>query len=101
MVINGTNGIDAAKAYGLQQQNQSKVNKKALSTASKPDNSDILDISQAARQARTYKEALKALPEVRDDLVAAIQKGIENGTYKPDPAKTAEGIIESGLLNRW
>lgn len=101
MVINGTNGIDAAKVYGLHQKNQSKVNQKTNNTASKPDNSDILDISQVARQARTYKEALKALPDVRDDLVAAVKKGIENGTYKPDPVKIAEGVIESGLITRW
>ena len=101
MVINGTNGIDITKAYGLQQQSQNKSSKKTRDTASKPGNSDILEISPEARQAQKYQAALKALPEVRDDLVAAIKKGIQNGTYKPDPVNTAEGIIESGLLVRW
>ena len=99
VVINGTNGIDATKAYGLQQ--QSKANPKTRDAASKLDNSDILEISPEARQARTYQAALKALPEVRDDLVTAVKKGIQNGTYKPDPLKIAEGIIESGIIVRW
>lgn len=99
MVINGTNGIDATKAYGLQQQN--KANPKTRNTASKPENSDILEISPEARQARTYQAALKNLPEVREDLVSAIKRGIQNGTYKPDPVKIADGIIESGIMVRW
>jgi anti-sigma28 factor (negative regulator of flagellin synthesis) len=38
------------------------------------------------------------LPEVRDDLVMAVKKGLQAGTYKPDPAKIADGVLEMSLL---
>ena len=99
LVINGTNGIDASKAYTAQQQSKSKAPKNQGS-GNAADRADILDISPQARQAHAYRAVLKDLPEVRDDLVMAVKKGIQAGTYKPDPMKIAEGILELSILVR-
>jgi flagellar biosynthesis anti-sigma factor FlgM len=99
VVINGSNGIDAAKAYGLLK-NQNNALPKKQNTGKTPASADILDISAEARQAQVYKTAMKSVPEVRDDLIAAIKKGIEAGTYKPEPVKIAESMLDSTIY-RW
>ena len=99
MVINGTNGIDASKVYAAQQQCLKSAPKKQGAVQS-ADRADILDISQEARLAHAYRAALKSLPEVRQDLVAAVKQGIQAGTYQPDPIKIAEGILELSILVR-
>lgn len=94
MVIHGTNGFDATKAYTNQLQKQDKAQAGKPAAADKSTRTDILDISSEARQAQVYRAALKDLPEVREDLVASLKAQIQAGTYKPDPAKIAQGIIE-------
>ncbi|OPX94322.1 MAG: Anti-sigma-28 factor, FlgM [Pelotomaculum sp. PtaB.Bin104] len=97
MIIKGTNGFDAAKAYAAQLQKQEKANANKNYSDNKVERADILDISPEARQAQIYRAALKEIPEVREDLVASIKKRIQEGTYKPDAGKIADGILADKL----
>lgn len=94
MIIQGPNSFDPTKAYAsyLQKQDVAKADERR--GTNKPDGADILDISPEARQAQAYQAALKELPEVREDLVMSIKQRIQAGTYKPDPVRTADGILQ-------
>ncbi len=47
-----------------------------------------------ALEIRELVEAVRALPDVRYDKVAAIRKAIESGTYLVDAAKIAQKMID-------
>lgn len=47
-----------------------------------------------AKEISDLKDAVRALPEVRLDKVAAIRKAIESGTYVVDAAKIAQRMID-------
>lgn len=47
-----------------------------------------------AKEISDLLDAVRALPEVRLDKVAAIRRAIESGTYAVDPAKIAQKMID-------
>lgn len=61
---------------------------------------DSVEISKEAKEIQTYRSMLDKLPGVRDELVAALKKEIEDGTYRPDSGKIADGIISDRLLDK-
>jgi len=97
VIIKGTNGFDVAKAYAAQQIKQEKTNIQKNNDGGKITRDDILDISPEARQVQIYRAELKELPDVREDLVSSIKKRIQEGTYKPDVGKIADGILEDKI----
>ncbi len=50
--------------------------------------------SGRAREIRDLVDAVRALPDVRHDKVAALKKAIESGTYVVDAAKVAQKMLE-------
>jgi negative regulator of flagellin synthesis FlgM len=60
---------------------------------------DSVSLSPQARELRSAREALTALPDIREEKVAAIRAQIEAGTYKVDSEKTAAKMIAEALLN--
>ena len=50
--------------------------------------------SGRTREIADLIDAVRALPDVRFDKVAAIRKAIESGTYVVDAAKVAQKMIE-------
>lgn len=71
---NGASGVDAAKA---------------------PAN-DRADISAQSRLRAQALDAVRATPEVRTQLVAALRAQINAGTYKIDDAKLASHLVRRG-----
>ncbi|AEF94675.1 flagellar biosynthesis anti-sigma factor protein FlgM [Desulfotomaculum nigrificans CO-1-SRB] len=61
---------------------------------------DSLELSPEARAKQEIQAKLKEIPEVREDLVNRLKKEIQNGTYKPDASKIADGIIQERLLDK-
>ncbi len=47
-----------------------------------------------ALEVRELVDAVRALPDVRHDKVAALKKAIESGTYVVDAAKVAQKMID-------
>ncbi len=50
--------------------------------------------SGRALEIRDLVDAVRALPDVRHDKVAALKKAIESGTYVVDAAKVAQKMID-------
>lgn len=65
----------------------------AATGPSAPAQADQVVLSQRAAEIQTAQEAVAAMPEVRQEKVAAIKKRIEEGTYQIDPEAIADKII--------
>ncbi|MEW6423878.1 MAG: flagellar biosynthesis anti-sigma factor FlgM [Bacillota bacterium] len=61
---------------------------------------DEIEISARARELQLYRVRLKEIPEVRAELVSAIKKQLERGTYQLDAEKIAEGIVAEHRLDK-
>jgi len=61
-----------------------------------------VEVSQAAREkAIAHRKAFDiaiATPEVREDRVAELKRQIQQGLYKPQPEKIADGILREAVL---
>lgn len=55
---------------------------------------DKIEISQKGKDYQIAMEALKNLPEVREDKVNELMNQIQNGTYNIDKDKLANAIVK-------
>ncbi|MDD4766446.1 MAG: flagellar biosynthesis anti-sigma factor FlgM [Desulfotomaculaceae bacterium] len=53
---------------------------------------DSAEISRETMERLTYRSMLGKWPSVRENLVAALKKSIQDGSYQPDSKKIAAGI---------
>lgn len=58
---------------------------------------DTVSLSDAGKLKAQALSTAMASPEVRAERVASLRSQVENGTYRPDATKTAEGMIKDGL----
>lgn len=61
---------------------------------------DSVDLSQNARDLKLAQAALRDLPEIRSEKVAALKQQIEDGSYEIEPKKIAGKMIEESLRNK-
>jgi len=54
---------------------------------------DQLELSSRAEEIRTARAALAQTPEVRAEKVAELKAQVEAGTYRVDPDRVAERIL--------
>lgn len=88
MRINNVNNVqNVMKAYG---NTVAKVEKKQPSGLVP----DKIEISSEAKEVQAAMSALKQLPEIREEKVAAIKKQIQEGTYKPTSAQIVEKMFD-------
>ncbi len=90
---------DAGKAQGAgQAENASKTKKIGIGAATKtPHAAAKVEWSPEAEVAVEGLETAKATPDIRPDKVAALKAQIANGTYKMDPQKIADSMIQKSL----
>lgn len=97
MKINGIGSIaDLLKTYSSQKK---EINTSGKETKLK-DGEDMLDLSAEARSIKDIRESLKSLQDVREEKVTQLKKEIEDGTFRTDVVKVAEGIINERLLDK-
>ncbi|MCX7982218.1 MAG: flagellar biosynthesis anti-sigma factor FlgM [Syntrophales bacterium] len=60
---------------------------------------DKVSISIQSRDINIAREAIKELPEIREDRVAEVKKAVESGTYRVDAEKLAENLALDSLVN--
>lgn len=77
------------KAYGNSA--PAKVEKKPM-TGMEPDK---IEISKEAKEVQLAMQAIKQLPDIREEKVAAIKKQIQEGTYKPSSDEIVEKMFEA------
>ena len=56
---------------------------------------DRVSLSDASRELQTAKDAVAAVPDTREEKVAAVKQAVENGSYEIDPGKIADKMIGS------
>ncbi|MEW6770371.1 MAG: flagellar biosynthesis anti-sigma factor FlgM [Bacillota bacterium] len=87
---------DAAKVYGVQQKQPRKTEKPGKENRV----SDSYEPSAEIQGLQQLKEKLREIPDVREDLVVRLRREITAGTFKPNPKRIAQGILEELRLNR-
>ena len=97
MKINGTGGVDSLNAY-TNQMIKKKTGKK--DRAEGHVQGDRLEISSEAKKIQFYKELLNEMPAVREDLTASLRQRIQDGAYRPDSERIADGIIRDWISDR-
>lgn len=95
MKVSGTGGIDAIKAYSAQLKKEKTGPKENAGRIP----ADSLEISSEGKKIQYYKEILKKVPEVREELVVSLKKKIREGTYQTDSEKIAEGIMRERSIH--
>ncbi|GAB6180144.1 hypothetical protein JCM14036_14630 [Desulfotomaculum defluvii] len=78
---------------------QNKLEKNKANRVNQPAG-DSVQLSQEAKFKKEIESALKELPEVRQELVNKLKNEIQDGTYKPDAQKIADGILRERLLDK-
>ncbi|RKM54326.1 flagellar biosynthesis anti-sigma factor FlgM [Butyrivibrio sp. X503] len=82
------------EAYSQVQQiyNNSKVNK-AQQTKKTGDIRDTVSFSSIGKDIQVAKQAVKATPDVREDVVAKFKAAIKNGTYDVSGEDFADKLL--------
>lgn len=82
------------EAYNqIQQIYQTQRTSKTQKTA-KTSFADLVQISSAGRDFQTAKAAVKASPDIREELTAPIKEKVQNGTYAVETSSFAEKLIK-------
>lgn len=75
-----------------------KVDKTDAAAKAGPQGSGLeVSISEKANEVQQAQAAVKSMPDVRVDVVSAIQGEIDQGTYKRDSKKIAKRMVNEAL----
>jgi negative regulator of flagellin synthesis FlgM len=96
MIISGKNIQQIAKIYG-DQVKPAKMNKSESTGKLAPDE---VVLSTEAKEFSQMLQKLKAMPEVRQDKVQAIEGQLASGTYQVDSKAVAQKILQSLQADR-
>ncbi len=91
--------VDAAGRTGAAENVGTDKRPRNKATAVKPQ-SDQVDVSSLAHEVAKVKEAIKSLPDVRADKVAALKEQVAAGRYHVPAADIAEQMIGRNLADR-
>jgi len=58
---------------------------------------DIVEISSTAKEVSRLKEIAKTMPEERAERIEQVKQMVQNGTYKIEPEKIAERMIQHAI----
>lgn len=84
--------VDAYNAVNQLYQATSKTEK--TKTEKTNGKKDAVEISQIGKDINVAKQAIKNVPDVREDKVAAIKKQLEEGTYQVSDQDIADKLVE-------
>lgn len=84
--------------YNKQDLKTANKNKTEASTIMRK-NTDNIDVSNDAKAFLVAKQAIKNIPDVRDDRIAEIVQRVKTGTYEVKDEDVAEKIIGRSLVD--
>lgn len=58
---------------------------------------DVVEISSTAKEVTRLRELVQTMPEERVEKVEQIRQMVQNGTYKIEPEKIAEKMIQHAI----
>ena len=91
MKINDVGGNGGTKPAEVQ---SSRAGKQAKPAAPERAERDRIEVSDGAKRLAALTDAANRLPEIRPQLVEALRKSIEDGSYRVDPRALARAILE-------
>ncbi|TWH45245.1 flagellar biosynthesis anti-sigma factor FlgM [Sporomusa sp. KB1] len=98
-MITPSQGVKSVvKAYG--DQNKIGKNDKIEKTASKQQPDEVV-LSSQAQEFGQYLQKIKAMPEVREEVVKELADKIAAGNYRVDSQAVAEKILGYSLPTNW
>jgi negative regulator of flagellin synthesis FlgM len=92
MRIDGS-GFEIPKSLRVDKAQANAAAQKAAAAAGAVKGGRPLELSSKGEEIRVATKGLNNLPDVRQEKVARLKKEIEEGRYKIDPEKVAEGIL--------
>ena len=98
-IINKNLNINIA-SYGNRIGKKSKIDSKSNGKSGAITNEEKVAISSNANELKKASDAIKSVPEIREEKIMRIKEQIENGTYEIDKKKIAENIIADILETR-
>ncbi|MBU4532772.1 MAG: flagellar biosynthesis anti-sigma factor FlgM [Eubacteriales bacterium] len=100
MKINGTNGIDIARAYANKAAERKRETESRERTESvSPVKADSVEFSSRAKELQSYRLALADMPPVREELVSQLRQKIQDGSFVLSERLIVEGIAQE-MKNR-
>ncbi len=55
---------------------------------------DRLELSESARQIKSLVDRVRELPEIRESRIEELKHALADGTYRVDPKRVAESLVE-------
>ena len=68
--------------------------KAAPASKTGPAPANKVELSGKSKELAAIVAAVNQLPEIREEKVQEVKQAVDNGTYKIDPRKVAEGILK-------
>lgn len=96
MKVSDTSGVNLIKAYTSRIKQQGKGAHRT--EAGEDKKGDTVELSAEARELQTFKNELRRLSEVREELVNSLKEKLRDGSYRPDAEKIADGMIAERKL---
>jgi flagellar biosynthesis anti-sigma factor FlgM len=87
--IEGVNGLSPFQAYRIQ---QNRVRERAPAAGLEAAG-DRVELSPLSQELQFYRERLREIPEVREELVAALRQRVAAGEYRPAAREVAAGLM--------
>lgn len=89
MKIEGLNGLSPFQAYRIQ---QNKVRERSP-VAGPEAAGDRVELSPLSQELQFYREKLREMPDVREELVAALRQRVAAGEYRPAAREIVAGLM--------
>jgi len=100
MKINGTDLQTQLNVYkNASSQGNAQETKQPEQSSSPISLQDRVQLSGKGKMIADAQKAVSSIPDVREELVAKLQAEVQNGTYKVDSEKAAEGILRESMMN--
>lgn len=81
------------EAYNQVQQIYNSTRARSTAAASKTERTDKVQISSFGQELQIAREAVKAAPDVRENIVSPIRTAVQNGTYNVSDSDFADRIL--------
>lgn len=90
MKVSGLNGIGPIQTYRVQAGKQ--VKERGATEGIAVTRADVVELSPTAQELQVYRARLQELPEIREELVAAIRERVARGEFQVDVQRIVSGI---------
>ena len=98
MKVSGKNPPVHLEAY-LNQIRQQQLSMNQQRETAQAASSDKVELSERAREVQLAAQALKAMPEIREEKVQQVRLQVEEGTYKVSGSRIATEMLRESFEN--